>query len=83
VGFAGGLASVTVMSWFQTRVEHSYMGRVMSVLMFSAFGLLPIGYAVAGAIAQWSVPGMFILAAVSTISATLVAGLSRELRAMS
>ena len=83
VGFAGGLAGVTVMSWFQTRVDHTFMGRVMSVLMFSAFGLLPVGYAVAGAIAQWSVTGMFLLAGLTTIAATLVAGLSHDLRTLS
>lgn len=82
VGVAGGLVGVTVMAWFQARVDRSYMGRVMSVLMFAAFGLLPVGYAVAGAIAQWSVPGMFMLAAATTITATLVASFSRELRAM-
>jgi hypothetical protein len=82
VGIAGGMVGVTIMSWFQTRVEHAFMGRVMSVLMFAAFGLLPVGYAVAGAIAGWSVPGMFLLSGLTTIAATLLAGLSHELRAI-
>jgi MFS family permease len=82
MGVTGGLAGVTLMAWFQMRVDRTYMGRVMSVLMFSAFGLLPVGYAVGGAVAQWSLPGMFLLAGVSTIAATLLAFLSRELRAV-
>jgi len=44
----------------QLRVERALLGRVMSVLMFSAVGLVPVSYAIAGALAQWNIAALFI-----------------------
>ncbi len=50
-------------AWFQGRVERALLGRVMSVLMFSAVALIPVSYPLAGALVQISLSGMFIAAA--------------------
>ncbi len=60
MGLAIGFVNVQFSAWIQLRVERALLGRVMSVLMFSAVGLIPISHAVAGAVAQWSLPALFI-----------------------
>jgi len=62
MGVAVGFVNVQFSSWIQLRVERALLGRVMSVLMFSAVGLIPVSYAVAGALAHWSLPALFIIA---------------------
>jgi hypothetical protein len=44
------------------RVDRALLGRVMSVLMFSAVGLVPVSYAAAGFLAKWSLKAVFITA---------------------
>src|SRR5438132_3559429 len=44
IGVIGGYNNVVLISWFQQRVEHAFMGRVMSVLMFGWVGLMPVSY---------------------------------------
>jgi len=55
-----GFVNVQFGSWIQTRVDRALLGRVSSVLMMSAVGLVPISYAVSGVLAQWSLKGLFI-----------------------
>jgi MFS family permease len=71
-GAAGGYNNVVLISWFQERVEHALMGRVMSVLMFGWVGLMPLSYPIAGALAQWSIRGMFLI---SGLTAAVIAAL--------
>lgn len=60
MGLAVGFVNVQFTAWLQLRVDRSLLGRVMSVLMFSAVGLIPVSYAVAGVLANWSLPALFI-----------------------
>lgn len=60
MGLAIGFVNVQFSAWIQLRVERAVLGRVMSVLMFSAVGLIPISHGVAGVIAKWSIPALFI-----------------------
>jgi MFS family permease len=62
MGLGVGFVNVQFGSWIQTRVDRALLGRVSSVLMMSAVGLVPISYAVAGVLAQWSLKGLFIAA---------------------
>ena len=79
-GIIGGYNNVLLFSWFQERVEPEFMGRVMSVLMFCWVGLMPISYPAAGALAQWSIDGMFLICGLSAVAITAVSAASRELR---
>lgn len=79
-GVVGGYNNVVLISWFQERVEHAFMGRVMSVLMFGWVGLMPISYPVAGALAQWSIRGMFLICGLTAAAITALCALSRNLR---
>jgi MFS family permease len=60
MGLGVGFVNVQFSAWIQRRVDRAILGRVMSVLMFSAVGLVPISYAAAGMLAQWSLPGLFL-----------------------
>jgi MFS family permease len=82
MGLAVGFVNVQVNAWMQMRVEHAVLGRVMSVLMFSAVGLLPISYAIGGALAQKS-PALLFVAAGSVLTVvsllTLTGRAAREI----
>jgi len=81
-GVVGGYNNIILISWFQGRVEHEFMGRVMSVLMFGWVGLMPVSYPVAGALAQWSVSGMFLLSGMSAAAIAALCVLSPSLRSV-
>jgi MFS family permease len=79
-GLVGGYNNVVLISWFQQRVEHAFMGRVMSVLMFGWVGLMPVSYPLAGALAQWSIDGMFVIAGLTAAGIAALCALSPSLR---
>ena len=60
MGFVGGYAEVNLSAWFQEHVDRALLGRVMSVMMFSAIGLIPISLLIAGALTQISFEAMFL-----------------------
>lgn len=82
LGFGNGLAAIYVQSWFQTKVDQSFLGRIMSVFMFAAFGLLPFSYALAGMIAAINLTAMFITAGTLVLIATSIAAFNQDLRAI-
>jgi MFS family permease len=80
MGASAGFLNVHLMSWFQQRVDRVMLGRVMSVIMFAALGLMPLSLAAAGVLVQWSLPGMFAGAGALLLMVTIVAGLNRPVR---
>lgn len=80
IGVCAGIANVSIMAWIQGHVDHALMGRVMSVVMFAAFGLMPISLMLAGLVADRHVTAMFVGAGVLMILTTIVAGLSPATR---
>ena len=77
---AAAFLNVQLIAWFQQRVERAMMGRVMSVLMFAAVGMMPFSLAAAGVAVKWSVPGTFIVAGVLVLIVTLLAAAHRPVR---
>jgi hypothetical protein len=80
LGIGNGLTAVHVQSWFQGHIDRNFIGRVMSVFMFAAFGLLPFSYAIAGALAQIRLPLMFIGAGGLVLITTLIAAVNKQVR---
>jgi len=80
VGLIGGYNNVVLISWFQQRVEHEFMGRVMSVLMFGWVGLMPVSDPLAGALAQWSISGMFLICGLTAVAIVIVCAIGPDLR---
>lgn len=82
MGIGAGFVNVQFTTWLQLRVERAMLGRVMSVLMFAAIGLIPVSYAISGVVAQWSLTWLFIgagLILVVTSAAATSAKAAREL----
>jgi hypothetical protein len=82
LGIGSGLTAVYFQSWLQARIDRNFLGRVMSIFMFATFGLLPISYAVAGALAQTRLSLMFVGSGVLVLALTVVAALNKQIRAI-
>jgi len=80
MGIAAGITNIHIAAWCQQRVETAVRGRVMSVLMFAAIGLLPVSLAVAGVVAQWSMKLLFLFAGAGTLAVTAAAAMHRSVR---
>ncbi len=60
MGLGVGFVNVQFGAWIQMRVDRALLGRVSSVLMMAAVGLVPVSFAVAGALAQWNLKALFL-----------------------
>ena len=82
VGLTAGPASAYLLGQIQTMVEPQYLGRVMSLVSFSAVGLAPVSLAVFGALAEvLPVPALAVACGLLMLPACLLALRSRPLRA--
>jgi MFS family permease len=77
---AAGMANVHIISWIQRRVEPAVRGRIMSVVMLSGFGLLPVSLAVAGFMLTWNLKWTFLLAGTAMLLITAFGALQKEVR---
>ena len=80
MGIGAGFVNVHIMSWMQGRVERQVLGRVMSVLMFSAIGLLPVSLLVAGVVAQAHLSAMFVASGALVLAVGTAAALTSGVR---
>ncbi len=80
MSLAAAFLNVQLIAWFQQRVERAVMGRVMSVLMFSATGLMPFSLAIAGVAIKASLAGMFLVSGLMVLVVTLLAAAHRPVR---
>jgi MFS family permease len=80
MSLAAAFLNVQLIAWFQQRVERAMMGRVMSVLMFSAIGLMPFSLAIAGVAIKVSLMGRFLVAGGMVLLVTSVAAGQRVVR---
>jgi MFS family permease len=54
LGVCSGIIMVAGTTWFQRRTPAAYMGRVMGILMFSIFGLVPLSATLTGIMIEYS-----------------------------
>ncbi len=80
MGALSGFVNVQLQAWFQQRVDRAYLGRVVSVLMLSAFGLMPLSMAAAGIAVAWNVAGTFAFAGAALMLVSLFGLLQRPVR---
>jgi MFS family permease len=62
LGVGNGYIGLLMFTWIQTRTPKEMLGRMMSMLMLSSTGLVPISQALSGVVCRWSVTGLFALA---------------------
>jgi MFS family permease len=82
MGCLSGFTNVQIRAWFQQRVDRSVLGRVASVMMLSAFGLMPLSMAGAGAAVSWSAQGMFLIAGVAVAIVSIFGAMQKDVRAI-
>jgi MFS family permease len=59
-GVTDGYLMIVLVSWLQGRVPTNILGRVMGMIMFFNQGVAPISAAIAGALIEISLEGMFL-----------------------
>jgi hypothetical protein len=80
MGCLSGFINVQLQVWLQQRVDRAVLGRVSSVLMLSAFGLMPLSMAAAGVAVTWSAAGMFAIAGGAVALVAALGALQRSVR---
>ena len=70
LGVIVGYSNVQMMAYLQRQTEPEKMGRVMSLIMFCAHGLLPLSYLLSGAISKIGVTLLFLFSGVAVIVVT-------------
>jgi len=80
MGLSAGVTNVHIAAWIQQRIDQSLRGRIMSVLMLSVVGLLPISYAVAGLMAAWSLKGLFVVSGASLLLVAAIGAMQKHVR---
>ena len=62
LGLGNGYFTIILFSWIQTHSPKTMLGRIMSLLMLSSTGLVPISQAISGAVSTWNLTLLFVLA---------------------
>jgi MFS family permease len=83
LGLGNGYISITMFTWMQLRTPKTMLGRMMSILMLSNTGLVPISQAISGAVSKWSLTMLFAGAGVLILLVTLWATSQPELKTFS
>jgi MFS family permease len=80
MGSGLGFVNVHLRAWYQQRIDPAMLGRVMSLLTLSSFGLMPASMFIAGVLAQWNLRMLFLASALSLLATTGLAALLRAVR---
>lgn len=83
LGLGNGYISITLFTWMQLRTPREMLGRMMSMMMLSNTGLVPISQAISGAVSRWSLTGLFTGAGVLILLVTLLTVPQPELKTFS
>ena len=81
-GFSSGAVNTFGISWLQRRTDPAMQGRVMSLVMLASMGLVPVSYALSGAIADLNVTLLFVGSGALMLLAGLAAAASRTVRSI-
>jgi len=71
LGVGNGYIAIVLFTWMQTRTPKAMLGRMMSLLMFSNVGLVPVAQALSGAVIKWNLTALFAGAGVLVLLVTL------------
>ena len=80
MGAAAGMLNVHIGAWAMQRIDIAVRGRVSSVLMLAAFGMIPISLGVAGFLIAWNLKLMFLLAGALMVIAAVGAAFQKPVR---
>ena len=83
LGLGNGYSAVLSITWIQTRTPKEMLGRMMSLLMLSSTGLIPISQAIAGALSKWNLTLLFALPGALVLLMTVWITFQPELKTFS
>jgi hypothetical protein len=83
LGLGNGYIAIILFTWMQTRTPREMLGRMMSLLMFSNTGLVPVSQAISGAVSKWNLDLLFVLAGALVLLVTLWAAFQPGFRIFS
>ncbi len=78
LGLGNGYISIMLFTWMQIRTPKHMLGRMMSMMMLSNSGLVPISQALSGAVSKWSLTALFAIAGVLILLVALLRHPSRD-----
>lgn len=82
LGSVDGYINVFFITWVQSRAPKAFIGRLMSLLMFSSIGLLPVSMALSGALSRVDVTLLLTISGGIVALLGLVMTLNPTVRAM-
>jgi MFS family permease len=71
LGLGSGYIYIILFSWVQSRAPKEMIGRMMSILAFSSYGLMPVSQAISGAVIKWNLNVLFVSAGALVLLLTL------------
>jgi len=83
LGLGNGYIAILLFTWIQLRTPKMMLGRMMSIMMLTNTGLVPISQAISGAISKWSLTMLFVCAGVLILLVTLWTAPQPEMRTFS
>ena len=82
MGAANGYRLILTVSWLQRRTPRAMLGRIMSLVMVAAVGLVPVSTALAGALLDLDMTAFFAGAGSLIVLAAVLAAMHPAIRAM-
>jgi MFS family permease len=83
LGLGNGYIAITLFTWIQLRTPKAMLGRMMSIMMLSNTGLVPVSQAISGAVSKWSLTMLFVGAGALILMVTLWTVSQPELKTFS
>ncbi|HVN54905.1 MAG TPA: MFS transporter [Anaerolineaceae bacterium] len=83
LGLGNGFLAILLFTWIQTNTPKAMLGRMMSLLILSSNGLMPISQALAGVLSKWNLTLLFVIPGALVLLVTLVASFQPELKNLS
>ncbi|MBN1235176.1 MAG: MFS transporter [Methanotrichaceae archaeon] len=71
LGLGNGYATIILFTSIQTRAPRTMLGRIMSLLMLSSIGLVPVSQVISGAIGAWNFTLLFVSAGILIVLAAI------------
>ena len=83
LGLGNGYIAIIFFTWIQMRTPREMLGRMMSLLILSSTGLVPISQAISGVVSKWDLNALFVAAGTLVLLVTLWAAFHPELKTLS
>jgi MFS family permease len=83
LGFGNGYVAINLFTWMQRRTPKEMLGRMMSILLFSSTGLVPVSQAISGAVSKWNLDILFVAAGSTVVLITIISSRHPGMKAFS